>query len=322
MLGQKISINKLALIALTAFSSHAAAADYFPLQAGNQWVYKMTGFAPGPPVVVDIPRAETINGRTYHIVRGLGERPLPMRMQDGVLYALDPDTFSEAVYADFNTPAGSNYRTMVDPCSNAAVVRSRSASVRTPAAEFTGAFYAEYPSANCADAGLAGDYFAPYIGLVKRTMITIGGPRSLELIYSRTGDVTTIAAPEISFTLALDRSAYDGPAPQITARLTFRVTEGKPIRLTFNSSQTHDLAVYNERGTEVARWSSGMAFLAVITEETFGPGERSFTAVLALKDKEGKRLPPGRYVAEGYLATTGDKPYSARVAFEILPDAE
>ena len=125
MLGQKISINKLALIALTAFSSHAAAADYFPLQAGNQWVYKMTGFAPGPPVVVDIPRAETINGRTYHIVRGLGERPLPMRMQDGVLYALDPDTFSEAVYADFNTPAGSNYRTIVDPCSNAAVVRSR-----------------------------------------------------------------------------------------------------------------------------------------------------------------------------------------------------
>lgn len=316
----------VAAIGVSASPLQAAGAEYFPLQVGNQWVYQTsTRFFNGPATVVSIPGKKTFGSTSYFIVEGLGFETMYMRSDDsGKLLVYDERTGGEAQYADFTTPTGGSYRTTADPCNATAIVRARDAKLTTPVGEFTNLIHVAYPAANCADAGLDGDFFAPYIGLVKREGVTIAGPRAMELVYARIGDVTVLTAPEISFSMALDKTVYDvNGIPQMNARLTLRSTIPQPIELVWPSGQRFDLVIRNERGVEVARWSDGKAFTLIFGTEKFGPGERNYAVQLPLQDKQNNRLPAGKYVAEGFLATQGEqKPYVARVGFEIIPEAE
>lgn len=316
----------VAAIGVSASPLQAAGAEYFPLQVGNQWVYQTsTRFFNGPATVVSIPGKKTFGSTSYFIVEGLGFETMYMRSDDsGKLLVYDERTGGEAQYADFTTPTGGSYRTTADPCNATAIVRARDAKLTTPVGEFTNLIHVAYPAANCADAGLDADFFAPYIGLVKREGVTIAGPRAMELVYARIGDVTVLTAPEISFSMALDKTVYDvNGIPQMNARLTLRSTIPQPIELVWPSGQRFDLVIRNERGVEVARWSDGKAFTLIFGTEKFGPGERNYAVQLPLQDKQNNRLPAGKYVAEGFLATQGEqKPYVARVGFEIIPEAE
>jgi hypothetical protein len=135
--------------------------------------------------------------------------------------------------------------------------------------------------------------------------------------------VTVLSTAEVAFSMSLDRAVYDtNGIPVMNARLTLRSTMAQPLDLTFPSGQRYDLIVRNDRGQEVARWSDGKAFTLIFGTEKFGPGERNYMVQLPLEDKQNKRLPSGKYVAEGFLATEGEfKPYVARVGFEIVPEA-
>jgi hypothetical protein len=300
----------------------AAHPDYFPLHVGNQWVYRQAGrIAGGEPVVVDIPRTETVNGQTYYVVRGLDPGALYLRMaDDGALYGYNPETRQEGVWAAFFAPEGEPYRTIVNECSSTGVVRTRAGKVTVPAGEFVNALVVHYPAANCADAGLVTDAFIPYIGLVERESLTIAGPRFLRLAYARVGGVTVLSEPEVTFSLTLDRRQYGGDSniPVMTARLTLRSTHPEPIELTFSSGQRFDIEIRDESGKGVFRWSADKSFVAVIGVERIGPGERNWVVEIPLA-AGGERLPPGKYVAEAFLTTLGPPMYSASVGFEILP---
>ena len=328
MLGLKTFINSWVLVAaVSAVPLSAGNADYFPLQVGNQWVYQTASrWFSGTSKVVSIPGMKTIDGTNYFIVEGLEPRVIYMRSDEetGVLYVHEERSGGEAQYAAFATPAGASYRTMADPCNATALVRARDVKVNVPAGAFTGAMHVEYPSANCADAGLGEDYFVPYVGLVKRTGITIAGPVAMELTYARIGGVTVLARPEVSFSMSLDRMVYDiNGIPMLNARMTLRSTLPRQFPLVWPSGQRFDIVIRDERGAEVARWSDGQGFTQAFSTEKFGPGERNYTAQMALQDGRNKRLPAGKYVAEGYLATQGEqKPFLARVGFEIIPEAE
>ena len=316
----------VAAIGVSAAPLQAAGAEYFPLQVGNQWIYQTsTRFFNGPATVVNIPGKKAFGSTSYFIVEGLAHETLYMRSDDsGKLFVYDERTGGEAQYADFATAVGGSYRTSADPCNATANVLARDAKLTTPVGEFTNALHVEYPAANCADAGLGDDYFVPYIGLVKRQGVTIAGPSSTELVYARIGDVTVLTAAELSFSMALDKAVYDvNGIPQINARLTLRSSLPQPIELVWPSGQRFDLVIRNERGAEVARWSDGKAFTLIFGTERFGPGERNYTIQLPLQDKQNNRLPAGKYVAEGFLATQGEqKPYVARVGFEIIAEAQ
>lgn len=327
MLGQKTFINNcILLLGMSVAPLVAADASYFPLQVGNQWIYQTTSrWFNGPANVVSIPGKMTFGGTSYFVVEGLGPQTTYLRSDDaGKLFVYDESTGGEAQYADFSTSAGGSYRTAVDPCNSTANVRSREAKVRTPVGEFEGAFHVEYPAANCADAGLGADYFVPNIGLVKREGITIAGPTSTELVYARVGGVVMVTAPELSFSLAIDRAVYDiNGVPMLNARLTLRNSHPRPVELTFPSGQRFDLVVRNSAGVTVATWSANKTFIAMVSTEKIGPGERNWTGQLPLQDGNNQRLPAGKYTIEGFLSVQGDQsPYSAKVGFEIVPEAE
>lgn len=297
-----------------AGASQCLAQDYFPLQLGNQWIYRSSfgGGRNATQVQVDIPRQELVDGRVYSVVRGFADAPVWLRSDDGgVLYQYDPGTRVESVWAEFRAAVGTTYRTTINPCNQQARVESRNAVAKTPAGEFAGALSIRYPAANCADAGLESELYVPYIGLVQRTSQTIAGPRVMTLTYARISGVTVFSEPELTFGLTIDKFSYKGGSMQ--ARLTLRSTHERPQELQFRTSQQFEVVFRKESGEQVFRWSDEMFFLTVLTSERVGPGERHWPVTIPLDG-----IPDGGYVVEAWLTTLGERPrFFAAVPFEV-----
>jgi hypothetical protein len=314
--------------ALVWLSAFAAGPDYFPLQPGNQWVYRCTGLCPEPAAVVGVTRTDYFAGRWYALVEGFAGRQSWLRQDEtGTLWALDSATGLESRWYSFGSAERESYETSVDPCSRVATIASRTHRYQGPAGVFPETLRIGYPPGSCADAGLTEEVFLGWTGLLRRAETTIAGPRTYDLIYARTGGVTVISQPELQFALSLDMSVYTAnlmppvdqnlSIPRMTARLSLRNTTDQPVTLSFSSGQRYDLELRDERGNVVYRWSDGRAFTMVMGEENFGPGEKNYVVVVRLADKQGQPLAPGKYTAVGWITTSGQQPYKASAGFEI-----
>jgi hypothetical protein len=92
----------------------------------------------------------------------------------------------------------------MDPCAagGRAILASHAELVRVPAGEFIDAVRVDYER-GCMDAGLISEWFAPGVGLVKRTEDSFGGPIESVLLSSRVGGVVLPDHP-IATSLTLD----------------------------------------------------------------------------------------------------------------------
>ncbi|MFB3829064.1 MAG: BsuPI-related putative proteinase inhibitor [Bryobacteraceae bacterium] len=295
-----------ATLLLLALASLGAAQDYFPLQAGNQWVYRVSGRAAGDPLTVEVARTGEFSGQTYALVRGLAGDAWLRTASDGSLYAYDTASGTERLWTSFAGDFVSN----VPPCTQPARVAEKPASYTGPIGEFDRMLEINYQPGSCRDAGIERDLYLPWIGLVQRRVTTIAGPRTYDLIYARLGGITVISGKETGFTLTLDQSVYR--TPQMLARLTLRHTQDAPLRLTFNSGQRYDLVIKNEKGDVVYQWSRGKFFTLAIGTEIIGPGEKNWAIAAPLDD-----IPNGHYVAEAWLTSAGPRAYAASAGFDI-----
>ncbi|MCC6537187.1 MAG: hypothetical protein IT162_06530 [Bryobacterales bacterium] len=319
----KFSLPLFCAAALGAAALHAQ--DYFPLHPGNQWIYRTTFARTNSYLTVDILRHETIGGQTYSVVRGFntnGQQALLRQTDDGRLIRYNPETRVEEVWAEFNTATGGTYRTALDECSQTARVESREAKASVPAAEFGGALQIRYQSDNCADAGRESEIYAPYIGLVERTSITIAGPRKTQLVYARVGGVTVLSAPEVAVTVGIDKTTYASGEP-LELRLTLRNSSPAPLVLDFTSSQRYDAVIRDAAGKDVYQWSAVRSFLAVLGREEIAQGERNYVESIPLANLSGQALPAGQYTIEAWITAgpgaAGLTPprYSGAVSFTI-----
>lgn len=310
----------------------AAQPDYLPLAAGNQWIYRSSGRLGTNTWMLEVLKPEVRDGRVYWRVRGMtgfaGSEALLRMEEDGTLYVREwASGAAEEVWVAFGAREGVLWRTGIDPCNREARIESRLARYTGPVGEFSQALRIVYLPGGCADAGLTEELFLPYVGLVRRTMTTIAGPVSYDLIYARLGGVTYVAEREVSFQLSLDRPVYCADfmppvdprrsVPEMTARLTLRNTHPEPVPLDFANGQSYEVVLRTEDGREVYRWSEGKGFPEVTRRESLALGERNYVVVVRLADKAGKTLPEGRYVAEAWLTTRGPRLYAATVGFEL-----
>lgn len=297
----------LLLFSLSAFGYSP---DYFPLQVGNQWVYRVTGLGQPSYVTVSVTRVEERQGERWASVEGLAPAPVLLRHDDeGRLLSLNPQA-AGSVWAEFARPEGAEYFSGIDACSSRAKIANRNATVSVPAGTYGGALQINYSGA-CADAGVTSEHYLPWIGLVRRESTSIAGPRVMELIYSRTGGVTTLSQPETSFALSLGAATVPRGTANLEARLTMRATAA-PVTLDFTSSQRFDFSIRNDRGDTVYTWSATRLFLAVVGQEVIS-GERNWIDALPVST-----LPEGRYSVEGWLTTSTGKRYQASVGFEVV----
>jgi hypothetical protein len=212
----------------------------------------------------------------------------------------------------FDAAIGVTTPVNIEPCTKAAKVESRSATVKTPAGEWSNAIQFTFES-SCADAGITMMYFVPEVGPVVYETSSIAGPVRWELIYARAGS-KAVEAPQIGFTVALDAPVYKQPNDTtMLTRLTLRNTNVQPVTLTFTSGQNYDLRIWNDRGEVVYVWSADKLFPLIFRQEQLSQGERTFAFSVPIGS-----LQVGRYVVEAWLATQS-REYVGIVGFEIAP---
>lgn len=327
MSGTKISMISLLVLSLALTAFAGADPDYFPLQVGNTWVYRISGAAQSMETI-EIPRWGWIGDRTYHLLRYSSGHQQWVRMADnGTLWVWDADSRTEKILAAFNGRVGDAYPTAMSPCNRTAVVTSRNEKHAGPVGEFDWALSIRYSPPVCADAGIERELYLPWVGMIHRVETTIAGPRRWDLVYARMGGVTVISEKDVAFGLSLDRAVYTAnlmpplsdppPVPVMTARVHFRVVQDQPLVLTFGSGQTYEFVIKDEKGQIVYRWSDGLAFTQAVRRETFGPDEKVYALVVRLAGKDGQPLPQGNYTAEAWLTTMGNKAYAASASFAI-----
>lgn len=178
----------------------AAQPDYFPLETGNQWVLEAASAA-RQRLNIEVLRSRVHNGETYYLVSGYATRSLWLRKAgDGTLYALEERRGTERALAQL-VPGAPAYETRLGECKQQAQPAAQPAPFRGPEYQTENALAIDYAPGECRDAGLTREVYAPGIGLVRRSVTTIAGELTFELVYAR---VNGAAVPGASRQIVLE----------------------------------------------------------------------------------------------------------------------
>jgi hypothetical protein len=291
----------------------ATAQDYFPLQVGNQWVYKTGGSRTSAPLVLEILRTAEFGGISYVNLHSSATGDYWLRRHDdGSVWQYDQTAKQEKLWYAFQSPVGERYAESLPSCCGQAMVASRAAKYSGRIGDFSNALEIAYPAVF--QIGVNRELFLPYIGMVYRSEST-GGPSvaTYDLSYARVGGVTVVSEKSVSFNVAADQpvKGSDGSVSFVT-RLSLRNTSGQPVTLQFPSGQSYDVVVRNGNGDQVYRWSAEKGFTEAIRTETLDSGERNFAVPVRINGP----LAPGRYSVEAWL-TTAPKVYSGTTMVDV-----
>ncbi|HYZ84425.1 MAG TPA: BsuPI-related putative proteinase inhibitor [Bryobacteraceae bacterium] len=282
--------------------SHALAQDYFPLQAGNEWVYRASG-SRSAALTVRVSESRVMNGQTWYVVEGFRGGSTLLR-SDGLKVFERAANGSEQLWYDFGASIRQEYVSAL-PGGKASVLR-KDARYAGPVGEGNNAVEIFFPGLQV---GVTNEKFLPYIGMVSRTVAT-GGPAVAfyDLVYARLGGVTILKEKTIDFALTLEQPSFS-PGDAAMARLLLRNDTGSPLPLQFRDGQTFDLVVRDGEGNELYRWSAGKQFTQALRSESI-EGERQWGAMIPVPDA------PGTYTLEGFLTSTNAS-YRSSLAFEV-----
>lgn len=291
-----------------------AYAQYFPLEVGNQWIYRLDEGPVKDLRIAEVTGKETINEREYFLYRGIqGEQSRIRLTANNELVQWNADG-SESLWADFNAAEGASFPTAFDGCTGRGKVDTRAAKAELLNRTWENGIRVSYAAAACADAGVAEDLYLPGLGLAERTYQSFTGPRRYKLTYARIGNATVITGGEYSFRVNLAQKTYATRAI-LQVRMTLENWTREPLKLHFNSGQSFDFAVRDAAGATVYTWSANKLFTAEIREVAV-TGEKNWTAT------EEVQLPAGEYVLEAWLTTDRKPVFKAQVPItvaEIVP---
>ncbi len=152
----------------------AATLDYFPLEVGNRWEYKADNRR--GPAVIEVLKAEVIDGLTWYRVHWLDGNEVLLRMDERQrLVAWNRGRKEEDLWVNFLAADGETYHTQITPCSPSAQIDRRGAPDEV---------WVRY-SGHCSDAGLMREVYVRSLGLRKRIEQTYAGPVMWKLISAR-----------------------------------------------------------------------------------------------------------------------------------------
>lgn len=306
----------------TAQTIRDGALVYFPLEVGNQWIYRSTTLE---GIVIEVVETREVQGKTYFVVKGLvrGRDVLVRESKKGTLVIFDEESKTENLWYDFKTKKDDDFISPPHVCAPKAIMTSRTYTYRGLIGTYSNALQLTYPGVfQC---GNAQEIFVPTIGLVQWTEVRGPAQYVYDLMYVRLGKHTVLTQPEIGFSITLDQSTYltrppgssAGYIPHLTAKITLRSTHPTPLKLTFPTGQLFDFSIRDEKGEVFYTWSDGKGFPEVITEESVS-GDRHFVIGVPLITSDARVLPAGRYIAEAWITTQGTRKFVASVGFEVV----
>jgi hypothetical protein len=157
------------------------AADYLPLQVGNQWV--LESGAPLPEILnIEVHRSRTIGGERYFLVSGYapGERWI-RKGADGAVYALIESSGMEEKLAELRFGAA-RYETSLSGCRQTAQPVEPMPPDEGPGVS---PLTLRYSAELCRDLLITQETYTPDLGLTQRSLTTFRGFQNFELVYAR-----------------------------------------------------------------------------------------------------------------------------------------
>lgn len=299
------------LLLLACSLGVAAGPPFFPLETGNEWVYRNPETGSTFTVRVGVP---VISGdNAYYTLSGYVNSRLFVRAgEDGSLYYRDEENQRDLLLTSFEPFEDGWFHAPFRPCEQEGQTAVRREEYRGAAGAFN-ALRIRYRSYDCADTGVTEELYAENVGMLSRTTSTIAGPRQFHLVAARIGKMELTRQAGGTFSVTVNPP---GPSDE-SAVAMLRLAVSRPVVLRYASAQEYDVLLRDSEGRVLWRWSDGKVFPAVVSDITV-EGERVWRVKVPLRVLE-LPLPSGRYSVEAWLPTGDERPqFAATAALEIV----
>ena len=305
---------KTAMVAIGLQSCALFGADFFPLHEGNTWTYREP--VTGQTFSVRVGQPVTIAGHLYYDLIGYTDTDLQVRIEEtyGALVYWDEVRNQEILLTSFEQFEGGQWVARFRPCPEQdGQGQLKLGNHDGPAGPIAGVLEIQYRSIGCADIGVLQEQYADHLGMLRRVVSTIAGPRTFDLIAARVGNITIDAAPQASFSVSVGPMTGAGP---VLATSRLRVNSKLPLTLLFSSGQEYDFALKNSAGATLWRWSASRTFLQALHQRIV-TDEWSATVEIPWPTTSGGALQPGDYTVEAVVTNANSLPFAATVPVTI-----
>jgi len=331
------------LLAQGSIRSHPIASqNIFPLQPGNTWTYERRGRAGSAEWTVEVvERVAAPRVMPYVLLDGYFQGP-PRTVRSDPFGSVTERSagFRDLLWYLLGAPIGTSWTFQLAPspdgtaptdCVNGArlTLAARDEKLSVPAGEFTGVVRVDWVSP-CADAGIASEWFAPGVGLIRRDEVTIAGIVTSELVRAEVGG-RELPKAAYTTTLTLDRSLYVnnlmppvGPEaiPTVAGSLALKDRSHEPATLVFSGCKSVVIEVIDEAGEVVLTARSddgGCCSCDNLVEWDLGAAPLVVPFTFKLQTAAGQPLADGRYAVSAELETSGPEPVrpAARAVIDV-----
>jgi intracellular proteinase inhibitor BsuPI len=309
-----MDLFKTTIVAIGLQSCALFGAEFFPLQEGNTWTYREP--ATQRTFTMRIGQPVIIAGHQYYDLIGYADTDLLVRIEEkfGALVYWNAVRNQETLLTSFEQFEGGHWDAPFRPCPDQdGQGQLKLGNHDGPAGPIAGVLDIQYRTIGCADVGLLEEQYADHLGMLRRVVSTIAGPRTFDLIAARVGNITIDAAPSAIFSLSLGQTAGAG-----TVLATFRlhVNSNLPLTLSFASGQEYDFALKNSDGATLWKWSDSATFLQGLHQRIVAD-EWSATVEIPWPTTSGGVLQPGDYTVEAVVTNSNPLPFAATVPVTI-----
>jgi hypothetical protein len=290
------------------------AADYLPLKPGNGWVYRDA--STGQTFTVRVGAQLFANQHVYHALFDYaGDKSFVRVNGSGNLVALDEETGQEVLITAFGAVSSGWFEAQRRMCPQHGQAQEKPGVHDGPTGDWS-VLEIRYRPYACADAGDELEQFADNIGMVRRVVHTIAGPRTFDLVYARLGNqwITTDGAG--AFTISAVPGLQSG-----TWLATMRVSipVGPAMLLTYPSGQMYDLRLRDLDGKIVWTWSADKLFVAQEQQNYLAP---NWSASEVIPFPLGVPETTRTYILEAWLTVAENQPQFAAATFVEVPGIE
>jgi hypothetical protein len=304
MFKRAIITSAVILFILTG-AIHLSAAEFLPLAPGNTWTYRDA--ASGHSFTVQVGTQVFLNQRIYHTLRGYVAEQLLVRVNEyGNIVYWDDDRGSDILLTSFEVVPRSWWEAPGRECEQQGQTQEASGTHDGPAGKWS-VLQIQYRTLGCADAGTQSEQYAENIGMVRRVMNTIAGPRTFNLVHARMGTLTISPGSAGSFSVTAAPESWPG-FWLVTLRI--EVPAETMLTLHFPSAQEYDLRVRDVRGNILWTWSADKLFAQMVHERRISGG---FSASVVVPHPPAIPEGPHFYTIEAWLTNVESDPQFAAV---------
>lgn len=285
-------------------AAFGAMEDYFPIDAGNEWVYQNQR---GAAWKIRIGEPVEIGGRLYHTLEGYTASPVLVRKNDaGDLVRWDEASGVDTVLTRFEGKFASG----AGFCREEGEVQTDPERFPQPGRALR-ALAIRYRISGCADAGIESELYGANLGLLRRVTQSIIGPVSFDLVRARVGSITFNGTSAGVVSVQLARAEVPRPPVgqplRVAGSISVDVSGAGPLELEFLSTQRFNVVLVSREGEHLWTWSADKLFAAVTARESW-TGRRDFDWELNVPADVAARLGEQMYRVECWITATGQRP--------------